>query len=99
MTLEHAGFDNVQRYHQNVPSFGQWGWTIATKFGAAPRERIKASNHDVPINSWATKELINASFEFGRDFFDDAENLEPNRLGSNLMYILHKRAWLQDNSS
>lgn len=99
VTLEHAGFEKIQRYHQNVPSFGQWGWTIATKFGASPQERIRTSEHKVPDNSWATNELVLASFEFGKGFFDDEENLEPNRLGSNLMYILHKKAWLEDGES
>jgi len=95
VTLREAGFERVERYHQNVPSFGQWGWTIATKFGATPQKRIQETNKYLPENSWATKELISASFVFGRDYFVLEDQLEPNRLGTHLMYLLHQDAWME----
>lgn len=94
VTLKAADFSFVERYHQNVPSFGQWGWTIATKVGASPRVRIDRNGIELPDNTWATKGLINASFEFGTGFIKRAESLEPNRLGTHLMYRLHQEAWM-----
>ena len=32
-TIRHSGFYRVEQYHTNVPSFGEWGWTIAVKNG------------------------------------------------------------------
>ena len=39
-TLAAAKFPHVQQYHDNVPSFGEWGWTIASKRGASPLTRL-----------------------------------------------------------
>ena len=39
-TVQAAGYSTVQQYHDNVPSFGEWGWTIASKMGAAPLTRL-----------------------------------------------------------
>lgn len=94
VTLEAADFSFVERYHQNIPSFGQWGWSIATKVGAPPRVRINRNDEGLPKDTWATKGLINASFEFGTGFIKQAELLEPNRLGTHLMYRLHQQAWM-----
>jgi len=96
VTLREAGFEHVERYHKNVPSFGQWGWTIATKFGGIPRRRIQETKKNLPENSWATKELILASFIFSRDYFVLEDQLEPNRLGTHLMYLLHQEAWMEE---
>ncbi|MFT6213501.1 MAG: spermidine synthase, partial [Alphaproteobacteria bacterium] len=97
VSMKAAGFDHVERYHQNVPSFGQWGWTIATKFGASAKTRIRKSEKSLPKNAWATQELILASFIFSNNFFMIEEHLEPNRLGTHLMYLLHQEAWMNDN--
>ncbi|MFQ5535403.1 MAG: polyamine aminopropyltransferase [Sphingomonadales bacterium] len=93
VTLRQAGLDLVERYHQNVPSFGEWGWTIATKAGARPSERIRRTAYDLPPGNWATKELLLASFVFPARFLDGENLLEPNRLGSHIMYLLHQQAW------
>jgi len=95
VTLKQAGFDKIERYHQNVPTFGEWGWTIATKMGKSPKQRIINNNKEIQSN-WATKELILSSFEFGKNFFDIEQELEPNRLGTNLMYILHQKGWQEE---
>ncbi|MBL4720143.1 MAG: polyamine aminopropyltransferase, partial [Alphaproteobacteria bacterium] len=39
-TIEAAGFGKVDQYHANVPSFGEWGWTIAAPHGLSPSARI-----------------------------------------------------------
>ncbi|MCF6235958.1 MAG: polyamine aminopropyltransferase [Gammaproteobacteria bacterium] len=95
-TVKHAGFRNVDQYHQNVPSFGEWGWTIATKNGISARQRLK-NMESLPINDgWITKGIILASFEFGRHYFDGLDQIKINRSGSNTAYLYHHQAWEQE---
>nr|VFK51104.1 MAG: spermidine synthase [Candidatus Kentron sp. TUN]VFK52523.1 MAG: spermidine synthase [Candidatus Kentron sp. TUN]VFK52845.1 MAG: spermidine synthase [Candidatus Kentron sp. TUN] len=92
-TMRHSGFLHVEQYRQNVPSFGEWGWTIATKNGASPRVRLAALKV-LPIDTdWITKPLILGAFEFGRDFFDDLPSIHVNRLGSMVAYRYHQHDW------
>jgi len=69
-TLAAAGFAVVP-YHDNVPSFGEWGWWLATGTDSslAPRlkEALRGIEHiPVPVR-YLTPELIGASLIFGRD--------------------------------
>lgn len=95
-TVKHAGFRNVDQYHQNVPSFGEWGWTIATKNGISAKQRLQ-NMESLPINDgWITKGIILASFEFGRHYFDGLDQIKINRSGSNVAYLYHHQAWEQE---
>ncbi len=92
-TVKHAGFLHVQQYHQNVPSFGEWGWTIATKNGSSPRVRIEALK-ELPIDDgWMTKGVMLAAFEFSRGYFDELDSIKVNRLGSLVAYQYHQTDW------
>lgn len=91
-TVEAAGFDKVDQYHANVPSFGEWGWTIATPHGLSPRARIR--NFDGPVpEAWATKSMIKASFVFGRDYFAGRDKININRPRSGIIYQYHMKDW------
>lgn len=91
-TLSAAGWKNVQQYHYNVPSFGQWGWTIASQQGQMPRQRL--ANHSImPFEHWLTQGLIQASFEFPQDFYQHAAQIKVNELGSFVLYRYHQQAW------
>ncbi len=91
-TIEASGFASVEQYHANVPSFGEWGWTIATPHGQPPRARIAGHDGEKP-NSWASKEMIMASFVFGRGFFDSRDAVEINRPRSTTIYRYHLQDW------
>lgn len=91
-TLRAAGFQ-VDQYRQNVPSFGEWGWSLGTKAGAVPRVRL-ASYKSLPVaDEFATLPLILAAFEFPADFFAGEEEIRVNHLGSQNVYRYHQRAW------
>ena len=93
LTVKEAGFANVQQYRQNVPSFGEWGWTISTKLGQSPRQRISAVT-ELPIrDGWISKGLMLAAFEFPISFFDGLGDIEINYLGTNTIYQYHQQAW------
>ena len=92
-TLKAASFPHVQQYHDNVPSFGEWGWTIASKMGASPLARLDQLE-DFPVqHTWLNIELLKAAFIFPNDFYKNAENIDINTLGSHTLYQLHQQAW------
>jgi spermidine synthase len=67
-TLKAAGFD-VLPYHDNVPSFGEWGWWIA-KVGKSANETAtilkNIENSTVPTR-YLTSDLIRSSLVFGKN--------------------------------
>ncbi|NOY73944.1 MAG: polyamine aminopropyltransferase [Gammaproteobacteria bacterium] len=92
-TVKHAGFAHVEQYHHNVPSFGEWGWTIATKIGLTPRQRLVRLK-ELPVNDhWLSRGKLLGSFEFGKNFFIGREKIKINRLGSGVIYQYHLNDW------
>ena len=92
-TVQAAGYSTVQQYHDNVPSFGEWGWTIASKMGAAPLTRLKSMEEFPTPHHWLTLPMAINAFEFSRDFYQDSESVPINYLGSHAIYQLHQQAW------
>ena len=95
-TMEHAGFAHVEQYRQNVPSFGEWGWTIATKLGRPASERINLHSELPVTNDWITKELLMVSFIFPKDFYKNINEIKINHLGSSVLFRYHHQAWKSD---
>ncbi|MBQ4859794.1 polyamine aminopropyltransferase [Pseudoalteromonas carrageenovora] len=92
-TVKAAGFSYVEQYQQNIPSFGQWGWTIATKMGQPASGRIKNIS-EMPVPSrWVSKEYLLASFVFPNQYFEQVKSIEVNRLGSGQLYDYYRTAW------
>ncbi|CAM4065725.1 polyamine aminopropyltransferase [Pseudoalteromonas byunsanensis] len=96
-TVKSAGFSYVEQYQQNVPSFGQWGWTIATKAGSSASARVQRVEH-LPIASrWASKEYLLAAFVFPSQFFAYQNQIDVNQLGSGVLYDYYRQAWQIEN--
>ena len=93
-TLASAGF-HVQQYHANVPSFGEWGWSIGTLAGQPASARIAATDAITP-DGWLNKAQLVAAFAFPKGYFDAAPDVEVNRLGSHVVYGYHQQAWQRD---
>jgi spermidine synthase len=92
-TLKSANFQHVQQYHDNVPSFGEWGWTIGAKMGASPLTRLQKLEK-LPIqHTWLNLEILKAAFIFPNDFYKFEDNIDINTLGSHTLYQLHQKAW------
>ncbi|MDQ6993065.1 MAG: polyamine aminopropyltransferase [Mariprofundus sp.] len=96
VSLKASGFKHVSRYHQNVPSFGEWGWTIATTHGLTAEGRIGQTDDKLPAGSWASRALILGSFHFGNGFFLLEKDIKPNYIGTETMYRLHQQAWMRE---
>jgi len=93
-TIRLAGFSSVEQYHQNIPSFGEWGWTIASKMGKSPSQRLKDLPSKLPVDDpWVTKELMLAAFQFSAQFFSELSEIKVNKLGSHQLYHYHHEAW------
>ncbi|MCH1929273.1 polyamine aminopropyltransferase [Shewanella sp. A25] len=91
-TLAAAGF-KVNQYHHNVPSFGEWGWSIATLSGQDAKHRL-GNLATLPIqDDWLTIGLVKGAFEFPANFYLDASAIKVNELGSQQLYQYHLKAW------
>ncbi|GAA5130188.1 polyamine aminopropyltransferase [Thalassotalea piscium] len=92
-TVAAANFAQVEQYHDNVPSFGEWGWTIASKYGASPLTRLKALDKLEVEQAWLTLPMLYGAFEFPKNFFVLKDTIPINYLGSHAIYQLHQKAW------
>ena len=92
-TVKEAKFKKVEQYHQNVPSFGEWGWTVAVKKGAPVSERLQAKNKIDVSTRWATLNLLRSAFVFNKGFYKHKAKVKINYLGSNQLYQYHQKAW------
>ena len=93
-TVKAANFNHVQQYHDNVPSFGEWGWTIATKAGISPLKRLnKLTELQIP-HVWLSLAMIKGAFNFSTNFYHNKDKIGVNYLGSHTLYQLHQQAWL-----
>jgi len=90
-TVSHVGF-NTEQLHANVPSFGEWGWTIGTLRGKPASERIAAADDGPMPDGWLDREQILAAFAFPNDFYRDLDDTRINRLGSHVVYGYHQEA-------
>lgn len=93
-TIAASGFDSAQ-YHQNIPSFGEWGFTLATPSLPSARERLQKLPASVWTDDWLSAELMQASFVFPADFYRDLADIKINHLGLGVVYAYHHQAWQQ----
>jgi spermidine synthase len=92
-TMAAANYAHVEQYHDNVPTFGEWGWTIAAKNGASPLARLKKLA-ELPVkHTWLNLPLLQNAFIFPNDFYKNKDKIDVNTLGSHTIYQLHQKAW------
>ncbi len=91
-TLSHVGFQTEQ-YHTNVPSFGQWGWSIGTIRGYPASVRISKAGKTKTPDGLLNTEHITAAFLFPKQYYADLDEILVNRLGSHATYNYHQEAW------
>jgi spermidine synthase len=96
-TIEAAGLHALP-YHENVPSFGDWGWFLAWKDGPSP-EAIKRKAEGLVFNvstRYLTPEGFRRALVFGKTLLH-SENTDVNTLMFPVLlnYYL-KESWLSD---
>ena len=95
-TIKQSGFLHVEQYRQNVPSFGEWGWTIATKEGQSPRHRIQSYTKLPVTDDYVTLPLLLGAFSMPASFYNAMTDIKVNHLGSGILYQYHINAWQKD---
>lgn len=68
-TVKKAHFKFVEQYHENIPSFGEWGWTIATKQAKPVSSRLQNLDKIKVPTTWLTPDLLQSSFVFNKDYY------------------------------
>ena len=82
-------------YHDNIPSFGEWGWWIGghrerwSENGL--KKRLEQTKLAVPT-SYLTPELIHASLYFGKNQLKTSEN-EINTLVNHKIFTYYLKGW------
>ncbi len=95
-TMRAAGY-LTEQYHTNVPTFGEWGWTIGTVHGVPASQRI-ARIKELPVaDRWLSKAALEAAFIFAPAYFDGTEQIKINHLGSHQVYRYHHQAWAKQD--
>ena len=99
-TIRSAGFDALP-YHENVPSFGDWGWILAWNTSQTPQElqsRIVALNQ-FAVDEDSLRHLTPTRFTASTSFGKDALETESTSLNTLMMPVLLRyyltEAWLR----
>lgn len=69
------------------------GWTIASKVGLSPLERLTALDKFQVQQQWLTLPMLIGSFEFSNGFYQQQNEIPINYLGNHTIYQLHQKAW------
>jgi spermidine synthase len=85
-TLESAGFQ-VKPYHTYVPSFGEWGFVLAT------RRPFAIPSQFPPGLKFLTPETVPSLFQFPTDMQPVA--VEINRLNNQILVQYYESEWHQ----
>lgn len=83
-TLKEAGF-NTQPYHTYVPSFGEWGFIIASK------QEIKVPQFNLSHYKFMSKEAYANMTHFAPDMI--AKNVDINRLNNQSLVHYFEHEW------
>ena len=88
-TIKSAKFSTVP-IHENVPSFGEWGWWIACKKDFMSENRLKNALQSINSLSietqYLTPPLIKASLSFGKNIHFNNANIKINTILNNVIY-------------
>jgi spermidine synthase len=93
-TLASAGF-NTKAYHQNIPSFGEWGWWLGWKSVNTVNLNEKIESSTVIENTkFITDEVMKSSFIFGKGILTNAKYNDINTwMKPKLVEIYNEDSW------
>ncbi len=94
-TLSAANF-NTLPIHNQILTFGEWGWIIGSKQLNKEQLRQAFVNTDIEDidTRWINNEALNLLVSFGKDIFDEnADSLVVNRISNPVLY----RTYLNGN--
>ncbi len=94
-TMTQSGLAVVP-FHDNIPSFGEWGWWIGGRNNLYSKEKIRRlleniDNFEV-MTKYLTPELVKASIQFGKNQLF-TESADINMLADTILYDYYLTAW------
>ena len=94
-TMEAAGLAVIP-YHDNVPSFGEWGWWLGGRRESWSRKKLQQSlseikNFTVPTR-YLTPDLVRAALSFGRGQLETREK-KITTLANHAIYDYYLQGW------
>ncbi|MBC2705986.1 MAG: spermidine synthase, partial [Desulfobacula sp.] len=87
---------SILAFHENVPSFGDWGWYLAWHPNIQKKkimEKIKHLNIDVPTR-FITPEVFKSELVFGKDDLTTKNRQINTILHPVLLSIYNHESWL-----
>ena len=94
-TMDSAGLAALP-YHDNVPSFGEWGWWIGGRDDRYTPETLHnkiSSIDDLQVHTqYLTHSLIHASLAFGKGQLNST-NVDLNTIASPCVYSYYLNGW------
>lgn len=96
-TMEAAGFQTLP-FHENVPSFCEWGWFIAWKNNFSKNvvvKKIEELDFNVPTR-YITPEVFRSSLVFGKKELVSKYNEVNTLMYPILLHYYLKESWLTD---
>jgi len=91
-TLKASGLETVA-YHHNIPSFGEWGFYLASKDKTLVH---KLQNFSLKVQTnYLTHELLRASLSFGKDELHAQKNFINTMMNPQLYHEYINNAWLR----
>ncbi|MBU8909757.1 MAG: polyamine aminopropyltransferase [Desulfobacterales bacterium] len=94
-TIESANL-SILAFHENVPSFGDWGWYLAWHPNIQKKkimDKIKHLNIDVPTR-FITPEVFRSELVFGKDALTTTNRQINTILHPALLTIYNHESWL-----
>lgn len=86
-TVEEAGLQ-VYPYHVYVPSFGDWGFTLAT------RRELNINQYQLPFAmQYLNDANFAAMFAFGEDVLAYRDKVQPNRMSRPVLLEYYQQGW------
>ncbi len=94
-TITSAGLATIP-YHENVPSFGEWGWWIGGSNTLYSESRLRESLAKIPDltaeTRYLTPEIVRASLQFGKSQLDTNQT-EISTITHPRIYNYYLEAW------
>jgi len=94
-TMQSAGL-SVIPYHDNVPTFGEWGWWIGGRKQDYTSEELKRKLSEVQMldvtTRYLTEKLINSSLHFGRDQLNSSST-DITTIANSKVFDFYLNAW------
>ena len=89
-------------FHDNVPSFGEWGWWIGGRDTFYSETKLKHALSDTPNltrhTKYLTSELTRASLHFGKNQLE-TDQQSVNTITNPCIYNYYLEAWKGSQST